>query len=271
MDIHKPKPWHGVREFLKEYLIIVVGVLTALGAEQTVEWLHWRHEVHVAREAIAFDMKRLVAMAAHKDAISPCQAERMGELSDELDKAQVAHRLPALPWPGGPYTPHMNLRSWNGLTSGQTLAHMSNRDQISLSSIAARADYNSSRALAEREAWAVVQTMSGPPRPISNAEITSLRQALMRVNMTAADQRYLARQLETMILRTGFLTNKEVEAAYEEGLAAAKGTRFCAPPRPPPASAREALGINMTGPPARPGEADPGGGEGVGGALTTER
>ena len=29
MDIHKPKPWHGMREFLKEYVIIVVGVLTA--------------------------------------------------------------------------------------------------------------------------------------------------------------------------------------------------------------------------------------------------
>ena len=42
MDIHKPKPWHGLREFLKEYLIIVVGVLTALAAEAGVEWLHWR-------------------------------------------------------------------------------------------------------------------------------------------------------------------------------------------------------------------------------------
>jgi hypothetical protein len=26
MDIHKPKPWPGVREFLKEYAIIVIGV-----------------------------------------------------------------------------------------------------------------------------------------------------------------------------------------------------------------------------------------------------
>ncbi len=43
MDLHKPKPWHGLREFLKEYLIIVVGVLTALTAEAGVEWLHWRH------------------------------------------------------------------------------------------------------------------------------------------------------------------------------------------------------------------------------------
>jgi hypothetical protein len=52
MDIHKPKPWHGFREFLKEYLIIVIGVLTALGAEQAVEWLHNRAEVAEARAAL---------------------------------------------------------------------------------------------------------------------------------------------------------------------------------------------------------------------------
>jgi hypothetical protein len=52
MDIHKPKPWHGVREFLKEYVIIVVGVLTALGAEQAVELLHTRTEVAEARAVL---------------------------------------------------------------------------------------------------------------------------------------------------------------------------------------------------------------------------
>ena len=52
MDIHKPKPWHGVREFLKEYVIIVVGVLTALAGEQAVEWFHVRGEVAEAREAL---------------------------------------------------------------------------------------------------------------------------------------------------------------------------------------------------------------------------
>jgi hypothetical protein len=42
MDIHKPKPWHDVREFLKECAIIIVGVLTALAAEQGVQALDWR-------------------------------------------------------------------------------------------------------------------------------------------------------------------------------------------------------------------------------------
>src|ERR1700759_1603280 len=72
MDIHKPKPWHGLREFLKEFGTIVLGVLVALGAEQAVEWLHWRHEAHVAREAIAFDLKRLVGGAAAQDNHTVC-------------------------------------------------------------------------------------------------------------------------------------------------------------------------------------------------------
>ena len=56
MDIHKPKPWHGLREFLKEYLIIVVGVLTALGAEQAVEGLEWAHKVHAAEDAMRVEL-----------------------------------------------------------------------------------------------------------------------------------------------------------------------------------------------------------------------
>jgi hypothetical protein len=45
MEIHKPKPVHGWREFFKEYAIIVLGVLTALAAEQAVEFLRHYAEV----------------------------------------------------------------------------------------------------------------------------------------------------------------------------------------------------------------------------------
>ena len=53
MDIHKPKPWHGWREFLKEYAIIVVGVLTALAAEQVVERVRWMERVDAAEARLA--------------------------------------------------------------------------------------------------------------------------------------------------------------------------------------------------------------------------
>ena len=37
MEVHKPKPWRGAREFAKEIGTILIGVLLALGAEQGVE------------------------------------------------------------------------------------------------------------------------------------------------------------------------------------------------------------------------------------------
>lgn len=37
MEVQKPKPWRGWREFGKEVATIVLGVLIAIGAEQAVE------------------------------------------------------------------------------------------------------------------------------------------------------------------------------------------------------------------------------------------
>jgi hypothetical protein len=54
---HKPHPVHSWREFLKEYGIIVLGVLTALGGEQLVELAHRGMEVREARDAIRAEMR----------------------------------------------------------------------------------------------------------------------------------------------------------------------------------------------------------------------
>ena len=64
MDIHKPKAWHGGAEFLKEIGTIVIGVLIALGAEQTVEWVHVRTQVGEARAALRDEIGRDVMFAA---------------------------------------------------------------------------------------------------------------------------------------------------------------------------------------------------------------
>jgi hypothetical protein len=65
MDIHKPKPWHSFREFLKEYVIIVVGVLTALAGEAVVEWTNRAEEVREARASIHNEIAVNAAIAAY--------------------------------------------------------------------------------------------------------------------------------------------------------------------------------------------------------------
>ena len=72
MDIHKPKPWHGVREFLKEYAIIVVGVLTALAAEQIVVAVDWQRRVHDAEAHMRSDLADDARFAFERMATSDC-------------------------------------------------------------------------------------------------------------------------------------------------------------------------------------------------------
>jgi hypothetical protein len=84
VDVHKPKPWHGFRGFLKEYLIIVVGVLTALGLEQAVEWLHWRHQVAHAEATLLPEVRSNLVNAYERVVSRPCMAARLAALRDQL-------------------------------------------------------------------------------------------------------------------------------------------------------------------------------------------
>src|SRR3954469_10685484 len=84
VDIHKPKPWHGFREFLKEYLIIVVGVLTALGAEQAVEQCRWRERVEAAEALIQRSLSVAQVLSEERMDVAACQDRRLAVLEDRL-------------------------------------------------------------------------------------------------------------------------------------------------------------------------------------------
>jgi hypothetical protein len=269
MDIHKPKAAHSWREFAIEIGTIICGILIALSLEQGIEWLHWRHEVEKARESIAYDLRRAIGAAAEKDATSPCTAVWLGNISDALDQAQATKRLPPLNVPT-PLSLSWTIRSWSSLTSGQTLAHLPNRDLIALDTINGTLAYLQRRSEAERDAWAVLSVLSGPGRPTSDAEIAQMRAALGQAYYAASDQRIVSRNVETFIARTGLIEPAKIDAAYQEGLKAARTPRICNPPSAPEARTRDVFGHYLTGAPVPPGEwkVAP---VGVGGALTTDR
>jgi hypothetical protein len=122
---HKPKPFHGLREFLKEYGIIVLSVLTALALEQTVEWWHWRERVHEAAEAMRLELQTDDGpQAIARVAIEKCLDGQLDALQkaveDGLDRAQI-HRLAAA------YSPPRrtwDAQAWQAATSSQVAAHI---------------------------------------------------------------------------------------------------------------------------------------------------
>jgi hypothetical protein len=94
MEIHKPKRWHGVREFLKEYAIIVVGVLTALGAEQAAQAVHEHRIADEARESVRAEVRENLWWLERRDRKQPCIRQRLAEIGDVLDRARHGQPYP---------------------------------------------------------------------------------------------------------------------------------------------------------------------------------
>lgn len=92
MHFHLPKPLHGWREFAGEVGIIVIGVLIALAAEQTIENLHWREKVSSARKSIEFEINDQLDYSEEVTNFGPC----VGPFVDALEAAILRHDRAAI-------------------------------------------------------------------------------------------------------------------------------------------------------------------------------
>jgi hypothetical protein len=124
MDIHKPKAWHSFREFLKEYLIIVVGVLTALTAEAGVEWLHWRNVVAEERAALNANLQRNDRAMRYRLWIEPCVQSRLADLDEIFRRHARGEPLRIIGRIGRPSYILGNTRAWDLTVADGSLAHM---------------------------------------------------------------------------------------------------------------------------------------------------
>ena len=153
MDIHKPKPWHGFREFLKEYLIIVVGVLTALASEQTVEWLHWRQVVAETREALNHELSFDLGVVETRIDQAPCMARRLSELTTVFELHANGEPLPLKRPFGQPDTPHLRTSVWETAIADQSTSHMPLDIKLRYAGVYETVYWLRERSTEEREAW----------------------------------------------------------------------------------------------------------------------
>jgi hypothetical protein len=91
MEVHKPKLVKNWRELLKEWGIIVLGVLTALLAEQAVQSIDWRHKV----DAAVADMNNELGsgdgpQAYVRLAMHDCVAARLNALRSAVEQGDRA-------------------------------------------------------------------------------------------------------------------------------------------------------------------------------------
>ena len=219
MDIHKPKPWHGWAEFLKEIGTIVIGVLIALGAEQGVEWLHWRHAVEETREELAGDARTIIRLTGEREGQSACLAREFIAIRAILDRAAATGRLEPVAALNGPTREGWTIVSYEPAVSGQVLPHMDVKERGLLTGANLWSQYIQRNRDEEVRAWTALRAMESPGRPVGEAELVTLRAALSTAITQAEVMRSGARQFAGTMVATGRNSPEAVAKAWKTGLA----------------------------------------------------
>jgi hypothetical protein len=103
VEVHPPEhPIHSFRDFAVHILTIVVGLLIAIGLEQSVEWVHHKHVVAEARENIRTELE-------HNHEAATKNIAEMDDEEKRLDKAlETLHTMRAHPEQHGTIEFHWN-------------------------------------------------------------------------------------------------------------------------------------------------------------------
>jgi hypothetical protein len=185
MDVHKPKPFHGWREFLKEVGIIVLGVLIALSAEQIVETLHWQHKMHDLRAAMTNELTGDDAPEAYfRLATHDCLERYLDNLQTVAEAGGERTKLAALAgaYPGyGPALLTWDMEGWRSFLAADGAAHMPPDELARWSLPYIAVPELQHYAQDEREAIGQLQSIRPAPGPMSPQELDALAHALQRL------------------------------------------------------------------------------------------
>ncbi len=162
MHIHKIKPAHGWKEFLSEILIIVIGVLIALGAEQSVESLHWSHEVEVERHSLLAEAQKALDVVRMRQSHQSCIDARLTQIHTLIRRHQRHQPLKMTHPVEEHFRDSAALGTWQIALTGQALAHMSHDERLAFSS--AFYSYQSWDEATKKEvaAWAELTSLGEP-------------------------------------------------------------------------------------------------------------
>jgi hypothetical protein len=203
MDIHKPKSWHGVREFLKEYVIIVVGVLTALGAEQAVEALHERGLAREAKEAIEAEMQDNVNRIAFRQAQQPCIERRLKEVTGVLADWAAGKAPPPGLFLGDPGDFPMVQQRWQANLNSGRFSRQSAQAQGQQAEFYTQLTILQEMESREHYVWSELRTLELGPGVLRPDLRPNLVAALQGARTDASDIRQLGQDLLKTASRSG--------------------------------------------------------------------
>lgn len=98
MRFRLPTPVHGWRSFWNEIVIVVIGVLIAIGATELVKNHNDRRDLRHAREVLKAEVYQHVKNMIERIVTEPCQIGRITELREKLRRSDGRWTADPSPW-----------------------------------------------------------------------------------------------------------------------------------------------------------------------------
>jgi hypothetical protein len=195
MHIHLPKVPHSWREFLKEYAIIVLGVLTALGLEQMVESVHERHLAHEAEDAIRQELQENIDRAAYRLTQQACIENRLDEIEALLQDWQGDDAFPAGIHIGFPGSVGLVYERWDANLASGRFNEESPKDQSEQAGLYSLVKLLDGLETKEIEEWSQLRTLELGSRALSPAAKPMIASALSNARSDAKSIKLLSQVL----------------------------------------------------------------------------
>ena len=172
------RPLHGWREFSYEIIIVVIGVLLALGGAQLIETLNSRSEVASFREAVNHELGRDLGIYQSMMPWRACVTRRTRELERFLADARAGRHDPLARPIGRPFMQTFYFSAWDNKGSETDQLPLDTR--IAYGEVYDEFRENEKVLLNERDAWRSLAQFE-QPLPLDVASQLRLRELLSRV------------------------------------------------------------------------------------------
>jgi hypothetical protein len=231
MEIHKPKPIHNWREFLKEYAIIVLGVATALAAEQAVEALHWHYRVQDAMAAIRLELHDDTAPQGYvRGAAAPCYDKQLDAIQAAIEQGRSRAEITGLIARYAPPRRTWSSNAWDSMLASGVAAHLPTDQMTKLGWIYTAIPITRTRALQERADLIALRPIRQGEDALSTSEADTMLAAIVRlrdINRSFGDGVPGALQ---MLAQSGIVLTAEEKGQILGDLRALYGDCVIAPP-----------------------------------------
>jgi len=129
----KLKPPHGWRAAWWEFSIVTLGVLLALGAEQTIRGIQAERELGAVRQALNNEARRNLTAVHFREQLKPCIDRRLGELRKVLERHKERQPLGITAPIGTPTYWAESTGTWQIALSGEALGNMPLEEKLAYS------------------------------------------------------------------------------------------------------------------------------------------